>query len=181
MRQQKQEEYGIVLDFLPNGKAMSDSRRPVGQILGKEHFVLLEVQPKQGVHLAAGEEVYLGKDKRDKVHHVLGKVGVEELTQTARLELEHQLDKIVSENEEKFVNFFNKTGPVSMRLHSLELLPGIGKKHMWSIIEERKIEPFKSFKDIVDRVELMPDPKKVIVKRILEEIEGVDKHKLFVG
>lgn len=177
----KQEENGIVLDFLPHGQPMSKSRRPIAQVLGKDHFVLLEVQPKQGVFLQPGEKVYLGREKREKIHHVLGRIPITALTRSAKLELRHQLEEVVGEKEERFVEFFNKSGPVSMRLHSLELLPGIGKKHMWAIIEERKDKEFESFAEIVARVDLMPDPKKTIVKRIIEEMEGADKHHLFVG
>ena len=63
-------------------------------------------------------------------------------------------------------------------MHQLELLPGMGKKHMWEIIEARK-EPFKNFDDIKKRIKLMPDPKKLIVKRILAEISGTEKHRIF--
>ena len=66
-------------------------------------------------------------------------------------------------------------------MHQIELLPGLGKKHMWEIIEERKVEPFKDFEDIKKRVKLMPDPKKIIISRIISEITGDEKHHLFVG
>ena len=65
-------------------------------------------------------------------------------------------------------------------MHQLELLPGVGKKHMWQIIEARNEKEFDSFKDIKDRVKLMPDPEKVVIKRIQMELEGAEKHKLFV-
>ena len=65
-------------------------------------------------------------------------------------------------------------------MHQIELLPGVGKKHMWEIIEARKEKDFDSFDDIKKRVKLMPDPKKAIIKRILQEIEGNEKHRLFV-
>ena len=68
-----------------------------------------------------------------------------------------------------------------MRMHQLELLPGLGKKHMWEVIEARKAKPFTSFEDIKERVKLLPDPKQIIVKRVLAEIEGKEKYKLFVG
>jgi putative nucleotide binding protein len=52
---------------------------------------------------------------------------------------------------------------------------------MWEILEERKKEPFKSFEDIKNRVKLLPNPKELIVKRILMELEGKeDKYRLFV-
>jgi len=86
----------------------------------------------------------------------------------------------VEKNPKKFLDFFNKAQPLTTRMHQLELLPGLGKKHMWEIIEERKEKPFESFDDIKKRVKLMPDPEKIIVKRIMAELEGQEKHLLFV-
>jgi len=65
-------------------------------------------------------------------------------------------------------------------MHQLELLPGLGKKHMWEIIEQRDEKPFESFEDIKKRVKLMPDPEKSVIKRIIHEIEGQEKHFVFV-
>jgi putative nucleotide binding protein len=65
-------------------------------------------------------------------------------------------------------------------MHQLELLPGLGKKHMWEIIEARREDPFKSFADLKARVKLMPDPEKLVAKRILQELEGMEKHYIFV-
>ncbi|MDO8480792.1 MAG: DUF655 domain-containing protein, partial [Nanoarchaeota archaeon] len=70
--------------------------------------------------------------------------------------------------------------PLSMRMHQLELLPGLGKKHMWEILEQRDIEPFKDFEDLKKRVKLLPSPEKAVAKRILKELEGNEKHNLFV-
>ncbi len=181
--QSKKEEKAIILDFLPNGysydKRPSHLKDPIAQAIGKEHLSLLELVPKKGVFLQPYEEVYIGDEKRDKIHHINGKLSIKKLTQTARAELEHVITQIVEEKEQKFVDFFNKAQPLSTRMHALELLPGVGKKHMWEIIEERRAEPFKSFKDLKERVKLLPDPKKPIVKRILEELEGNQKHYLF--
>lgn len=178
------EENVIVLDFLPNGYPFDDRpmymKTPVAQALGKEHFVLLELVPKKGIHLQPFEEVYIGEGKRDKVHHIVGKLAMSKLTRTAKSELEFAIKDIVNKNEKKFVDFFNKAMPLSTRMHQIELLPGVGKKHMWEIINTRDEKPFESFADIKKRVKLMPDPEKVVIRRILEELEGNEKHRLFV-
>lgn len=181
MRIQRREKYGIVLDFLPHGHPFKGERNPVAQILGQDFFTLLEVAPKRDINLKQGDMVYLGPDKRDKIHHVLGRISSLDLTQTAKIELEHFVTDLVEKKKEFFINFFNKSGPISMRLHQLELLPGIGKRHMWKILDERKTDPFKSFDDIKSRVELIPDPKKMIIKRIIDEMSETDKYKIFVG
>ena len=61
------------------------------------------------------------------------------------------------------------------------MLPGIGKKHMWEILEIRKEKQFESLHDIKERVKLLPDPEKIIIKRILMELNNEDKYRLFVG
>jgi len=177
------EENAIVLDFLPNGYPFDNKpihkKTSIAQALGKEHFVLLELVPKKEVFLQPYEEVYIGEGKRDQIHHISGKLPIDRLTQTARAELEFVIKDIVNKHEKDFVNFFNKALPLTTRMHQLELLPGLGKRHMWDILEERKEKDFEDFADLKKRVKLMPDPEKAIVKRILAEVSGTEKHKLF--
>jgi len=181
---QKKEEEAVVLDFLPNGYPF-DSRpmhlkTPIVQAVGEEHFTLLELVPRKGIFLQPNETVYIGEAKRDKIHHINGRIAYDKLTGTAKNGLKHVVKDRVKAQEARFVDFFNKAQPVSTRMHVLELLPGVGKKHMWEIVNERKIEAFKSFEDIKNRVKLMPDPVTTIVKRITSELEGNEKHYLFV-
>ena len=178
------EDTAIVLDFLHNGYSYDDRpmymKTPIAQAVGKEHFVLLELVPKKGIHLQPFEEVYIGDGKRDKIHHIIGKMDVGKLTATAKSELEFVIKDIIKKNEKKFIEFFNKARPLGTRMHQLELLPGLGKKHMWQILESREEKIFESFADLKNRVKLMPDPEKAVLKRILQELEGKEKHKVFV-
>ena len=50
---------------------------------------------------------------------------------------------------------------------------------MWEVLNARKEKPFESFEDIKNRVKLLPDPKQLVVKRIISEIEGKEKYKVF--
>lgn len=183
MKSEVREEHAIVLDFLPNGYPFDTrpmhQKTPIAQALGKEHFILLELVPKKGIFLQPYEEVYVGEGKRDKIHHVIGRIPIEKLTETAKGELNFGVKEIVEKNEKRFVDFFNSAQPINTRRHQLELLPGVGKKHMWEIIETRKEKPFESFEDIKSRIKLLPDPKNLIIKKILADIKGEDKHKLF--
>ena len=182
--ERSKEEMAVVLDFLPNGYHYDERpmymKNPIAQTIGREHFVLLELVPKKDVHLQPFEEVYIGDGKRDKIHHIVGKMEVRKLTATAKSQLEFIIKDIIKKNEKKFIDFFNRAQPLSTRMHQLELLPGLGKKHMWQIIEARDEKSFESFADLKNRVKLMPDPEKAIIKRIILELEGNEKHKLFV-
>jgi putative nucleotide binding protein len=178
------EDSTVVLDFLPNGYPFDERpmymKTPIAQAIGKERFVLLELVPKKGVHLQPYEEAYIGEGKREKIHHIIGRLSPNKMTQTAKSELQLVIKEIVEKDEKKFIDFFNNAQPLSTRMHQLELLPGLGKKHMWEILDARKEKSFESFKDIKKRVKLMPDPEKAIVKRIIKEIEGTEKHRVFV-
>ena len=174
------EDAAIVLDYLPNGYASSFKKEPIVQALGPKYLSLLELVARPDVKININESIYIGPDKRERVKFIKGRLEYQKLTATARNELKINLERIVDEKEEFFVNFFNKAGSITVRQHSLELIPNIGKKHMKGILEEREKKPFENFKDITDRIKLMPDPKRVIIERIIEEMHGVEKYYLFV-
>lgn len=178
------EESALVLDFLPNGYPFdtrpSHRKTAIVQALGETHFSLLELVPKKGVILQPGQKIYIGEGKRDQIHHIVGRIPITKLTTTAKKEMEFLVDEIVAGNEARFVEFFNKAQPMTMRMHQLELIPGLGKKHMWEIIEKREEKLFDSFEDLRKRIKLLPEPKKAIVKRIISEISGNEKYRLFV-
>jgi len=177
----KVEEKALVIDYLSRGRSSDFKTEPIAQLLGKEYFTLLEVVPKQGVELKALEEVYVGKEERDKIEFIKKRVAYKELTNTSLTDLDNAIEKIVKEDEKKFVDFYNNSKSITLKRHQIELLPGMGKKHMLQIIKEREKAPFESFEGLKKRVSGVPDPIHAIVKRILEELEGVDvKYYLFV-
>lgn len=184
-RKNAKEEFAIVLDFLPHGYPFdtrpSHKKTPIVQAIGKEHFLLLELIPKKEVTLQLYEEVYIGEGKRDKIHHISGRLTIDKLTETARAGLEIILMEIIEKNEKRFVDFFNQAQPLTMRMHSLELIPGFGKKHSFEVLQARDEKIFESFDDMKNRVKLLPDPVKAIVKRIMTELTGMEKHTFFVG
>ncbi len=179
--EKRYEERAYVLDFLPHGRLGARPGYRAGalvQVVGEEYFTLLEAVVKEGVVLKSYERVYVGKEARDKITYIIGRIGYEELTTTAKMELPTVLEKIVLDRESWFINFFNSAQAITPRMHALELLPGIGKKYMWQILGEREKKPFENFEDLQQRAN-MPNPAKLIAKRILEELAGESKHRLF--
>jgi len=176
----KKDEWAITLDFLSHGLYGMERSQPVAQVIGDMFFSLLEVIVREGLALKLGEKVYIGDGKRDKVKYIRGRLEFKDLTIAAKDEVQPTVEKIVKETPQKFLEFFNKSGQLTTRMHQLELLPGIGKRHLWAIIEERKAKPFESFGDLKKRVPLLPDPEKMIVKRIIDEINDKDRYRIFV-
>ncbi|MDI9610366.1 MAG: DUF655 domain-containing protein [Archaeoglobaceae archaeon] len=181
---EKFEDYAYVLDFLPYGhvddKRPIHKREPLAQIVGEKFFTLLEVSIKKDKNPLVMDRLYIGKSERDVVNRIKRKLKFEELTPSAKKELPFVVEKIVKHREAEFVDFFNKAEPITTKMHQLELLPGVGKKTMWAIIEERKREPFKSLEDIEKRVKGV-HPLKLIVSRIIYEIQNpTAKYHIFV-
>ena len=180
----KYEDHGVVLDFLPQGHPDDPRpihlREPIAQILGDTFFTLLEVVPKSGVTFTVQEKVFIGKGGREKVDRIRRRIGYEELTAAAKAELPVAIEKLVNETPERFIEFFNRAAPLTTRFHQLELIPGIGKKLMWGILEEREKGPFADFEDLEKRVGGLANVKRMIAKRMEMELRGMDKYRLFV-
>ena len=178
----KKDDYVRVLDYLPKGKSEvpPHKRKPMAQAVGEKYFSLLEFSPKEGAIFEFGERVYVGEEARDKVDHIERRIKFEWLTPTAKSELPHVLLDIIAADEKEYVNFYNTAGTISTRLHKFETLPKIGKRHREEILEERDIKPFASFDDMKARLKSVPDPVRVIVDKIVEEMKGESKYHLFV-
>ncbi|MBS3100448.1 DUF655 domain-containing protein [Candidatus Pacearchaeota archaeon] len=175
----EKEEYAIILDYLPYGYPLEGKMMPVAQAIGEIKFTLLQLIPRKGISLQIKEKVYIGEGKRDKIYYILGRLPPDKLTENAKFQLEEYLGKFVEDNEKKFVDFFNKATAINTRIHQIELLPGYGKKHTKEIIEEREKKEFESFEEIKKRIPGLPDPKLSIEKRIVLELTGSERHRLF--
>ncbi len=177
----KYEEYAYVLDFNRRGKS-STVRGKEGIIItciGEERLTLLEILGIENSTFEIGEKIYIGKDGRTKVQSVLGKLEYERISSSAQTELPTVVENIVTENESRFVQYLNKAQPLTPRIHALELIPGIGKTYMKSMLEKREQQPFASFEDIEERVGLK-EPIRHLTERIMDEITGESRMNLFV-
>lgn len=152
-------------------KEIQFKQTPVIQCVGVTNFSLLELYSDETPKL---QEIISTEDKPVK------RINYDKLTTIAKKELEKAVETIVLNNPEKFVSFFNNARPINARRHQLDLLPMIGKKHRMALMEYlEKNGPFKTLEDL-KKIELFPDPVKVIINRILTEIENNEEEKYFL-
>ncbi len=179
--EKKYEEYAYVLDFSPRGKSVVIKGRegPIVQAMGEERLTLLELLAVENQNFEPGERVKIGKEGREKIVSVLGKLSFEELTPESKSSILSVVERIVKSNELKYVAYFNELQPLTPRLHGLELIPGIGKTFMKQIVDGRERQPFKSFEEIQQRVGLR-EPAKLLARRIVEELSGGSRINLFI-
>ena len=176
----EKEEYAIILEYLPNGYPLEKKMVPIAQAIGENNLTLLELVPRRGINLETGEKVYIGQGKRDKIYYIIGRLKREKLTEAAKNQLQEFITKIVEENQEKFVDFFNKAEAINKRIHQIELLPGFGKKHMQEIIKQRAEKVFENFEEMKTRIQNLPDPMNAVEKRIFKELSSLERYNLFV-
>ncbi len=173
-----------ILDLLLHGHPEEDkpswSKTPIAQVLTFPDFVLYEVKCNRDSEIKVQEkntyDVFLNQNK---LREVIKKIDYKDLTNTSKALSQPILESEVLNYEEEFINFFNNSTSITPRMHSLKLLPGVGQKHMWEIIEARNRQKFTTFQDISDRTS-MSNPAKQISLRIIKELqrEGV-KYYLF--
>ncbi|WP_255191741.1 DUF655 domain-containing protein [Natronobeatus ordinarius] len=176
----------VVLDYLAHG--LSDDGRPqyekspAGYAMAVDDFTLYEVAFDEDTRLTIGTRVVVDPPEDRDVVSACRTVEYGDLSSGAQSELEYVVEDLVEEEEARFVDFYNEAQPITLRLHQLNLLPGIGEKLRNSILDQRKRGPFESFEELEERVSGLHDPNEIVVDRILEELRDEDvKYKLFVG
>ncbi|TFF92925.1 MAG: DUF655 domain-containing protein [Promethearchaeota archaeon] len=175
----------IILDVLPHGhpdnlEKPSWAKTPLAQVLTSEDFVLYEVKlaDKHANTKVQEKNLYEEFLKQGKLREVLKKIDYKDLTNTSKALLQPILEEEVREYEEKFITFFNKSTSITPRMHALKLIPGIGNKHMWQILEAREKQQFVTFQDISDRTSVSNPPKQLAL-RIIKELQRDVKYYLF--
>ena len=172
----------VLLDVLPTGRPDDDrpqsQKSPVAYGLGTESFRLYELALTDGADVSVSDRIDTDGPAVGRYHEV----SFDDLTRNAAAEVEYAVEDIVDADEERFVDFYNEAGPITLRLHQLNLLPGVGKKLRNNVLDERKRGPFESFEDVSERVSGLHRPREVIVERIVEEIREEDlKYRRFAG
>jgi len=172
----------VVLDVLAHGRS-EDGRpqhrkEPLVFAMGVADFELYECVVADPSAVSIGDRLALDADVLENVT----RIDYDDLPGGAASELEYAVADLVSEDEARFVDFYNEAQPITLRLHQLNLLPGIGKKLRNTILDKRDRRPFESFEDLKSRVNGLHNPEEILVDRIIEELREDDlKYRTFVG
>jgi len=172
----------VVLDFLPHGRTADDrpqyEKEPLAYVLDVETFQLSELVVDGDAKVAIGDRIRV---ERNPDVDSVRRTSYDDLPGGAQSELEYAVADLVETEEERFADFYNEAQPITLRLHQLDLLPGVGKKIRNGVLDERKRRPFDGFDDIETRVDGLHNPQDVLVERILEELREEDlKYRTFV-
>jgi len=173
----------VILDLLIHGHPEEDrpswAKTPIAQVLTFPDFVLYEVKANKSSNIQVQEQkTYEEFVNEEKLNDVLKKIDYNDLTSTSKALIQPILEKEVLKYEEEFISFFNNSTSITPRMHALKLLPGIGQKHMWEILNARERQKFGTFQDIADRTSIS-HPAKLIAQRIIKELQRDVKYYIF--
>ncbi|MHA2501751.1 MAG: DUF655 domain-containing protein [Candidatus Kariarchaeaceae archaeon] len=176
------EEDAIVLEVISPDRNTRRGRygdSAILQVVGTSWFTLLEIIPEDHNTLMLGDRIKLGKDERSQVETIIGRIAHEDLTPVGELQLETAIDEILEQNSSRYVQWLNHSTPISLRLHSLHLIKGIGPKSLKKILEERKIKEFETYEEFEERTGV-GNIRGLIKQRIIDELtDPMEKHQLF--
>jgi putative nucleotide binding protein len=178
--------YAVVLDYLPHGRADDDrpqyQKEALAYAINEANFHLLELTLTEDADVGIDDRVVVEPDADREAVSRVRQVEYDDISRGAHQELEYVVAEMVDRDPQRFVDFYNDAQPITLRLHQLNLLPGIGKKLRNNILDERKRGPFESFEELKERVKGLHHPKEVVVERILEELRDEElKYRTFVG
>jgi putative nucleotide binding protein len=171
----------LVLDYYPQGKSLSrksaEAFNPLAVVISINRLQFFDIILSRGKNVQAGQTLDTSTLKPDI--NRINKIGFNELSDSAVKILPEIIKKIVMISESRFINFLNQARPLTTQMHQLQLLPGIGNKRLWQIIEARRKTPFKNLDDFTERTGIS-DPIGLFSNRILQEIQGEEKYQLFI-
>ncbi|MHA1729042.1 MAG: DUF655 domain-containing protein [Promethearchaeota archaeon] len=172
-----------ILDIMEHGHIGNGGGAPsIIQAIEVPNFNLFEMTYNKSEEIKVQERIIIGNDERSKVRKVKKRLEYKQLTTTSKGLLKSTIELHLERSEGIYLKFLNNSVSITKRRHQLNLLPGVGEKVMWEIINARSRKPFVSFSDFNERMtKKVKDIKKLLSKRILNEIIGDSiKHYLFV-
>jgi putative nucleotide binding protein len=173
---------GAVLDLLAHGRTEDDRpqyrKQPLVYAVDVDTFAVYECIVEDTGDVSIGDQIDL---KTAEIIESRNRIDYDDLPSGAASELEYAVEDLVASEEQRFVDFYNEAQPITLRLHQLDLLPGIGEKLRNNVIDERERGPFESFADLESRVSGLHNPDEIIVERIMDELREEDlKYRTFV-
>ena len=170
----------IILDFYPQGKSLSskysEDLNPLAVVMTADRFQFFDVIFKRGVNVSVGDSMTIPSASL-KVFKIK-RISYNQLSDSAVASLPEIVQEIVKSSEARFIRFLNHARPLTSQMHQLQLIPGIGNKRLWQILEARKKNLFQTFEDFKDRTGIS-DPILVFTNRIINEIKEEEKYLLF--
>ncbi len=145
-------------------------RRPIGQEIQcitepSLHIVRSRVQGSDNI--SAGDCIELPSENLGP----MSEVRLKDLSGSAQQEIVSALSASISADKDRHLSFYNSAGPMSLKFHSFQLLPGIGNSKAMQMVNLRGLSGWQTFEDIDDACGI--ESVRLLAERYVKEMEDV--------
>jgi putative nucleotide binding protein len=137
----------------------------------EQHLLLIKARASPGCGvLTPGQKLELPTEEAsEKIALVLGKGRYRELPNQAQAAIVDVMKEILSENPKTCLEFYNRAGPVSLKYHAFQLLPGVGPRKATQMVKSRVSAGWMTFEEVDEACTI--DSLQLIVERLVEELQ----------
>tara|TARA_B100001996_G_scaffold178411_1_gene136232 strand:- start:4096 stop:4647 length:552 start_codon:yes stop_codon:yes gene_type:complete len=148
-----------VLDHQPNGMI---------QAITENGLYLIRIRTA----VAAGQTHSPGTSLELSTVNVLGRTRHRDLTVMAQAELKEVVKGVLTDCPEMCLSFYNRAGNLTLKMHSFQLLNGIGNSKALSMVEERGRTGWETIQALDEACEI--DSADLLADRLCQEL--ADSH-----
>ena len=131
-----------------------------------EHFHLLRFRPAVAM-IGRDPGVVVRLDDQNQVDHIVGPCNGEKLNETIRGQLTDVLTTMIKQSPTPHLGFYQRAGPLNLKIHAFQLLPGVGKRIANEMQRARDMGDWSNFENIEADVGF--DPARSLAVRYVEE------------
>ena len=145
-------------------------RRPIGheiQCISEPSLFLLRSRLASPDEISVGEIIELPSE-------ILGsfsELRLKDLSGSSQQELVSAISDSIMSDPERHLSFYNSAGPMSLKFHAFQLLPGIGNSKAIQMVQKRGQIGWSTFEEVDDACGI--ESVKLLSERYLKEMEDV--------
>ena len=151
-----------------------DTKEDVVTAMSEKTLGFCRLKVKSGGDLLIpSQRLYICLDsaQRKEVVSILGMARRDRMSNMAKMDLPLVVQMFVEEHASYFVDeFYNKAGPISLKVHGFELLPDVGKKKAGQMVAARNsVGVFASLEELNTSCNI--DAAELLARRFVQELE----------
>ncbi|MBI87974.1 MAG: hypothetical protein CMB67_02955 [Euryarchaeota archaeon] len=145
-------------------------RRPIGhevQCISEPSLFILRTRVTELTGISVGERLDLPSENIG----ALSEVRLKDLSGSSQQELVGALSNSIRNDKDRHISFYNSAGPMSLKFHAFQLLPGIGNSKALQMVQQRGISGWSKFEEIDDACGI--ESVRLLAERYVKEMEDV--------
>ena len=145
-------------------------RRPVGheiQCISEPSLYLVRARVTESNDISVGGSFQLPSENIG----ALSEVRLKDLSGSSQQELVGALSASICNDPERHISFYNSAGPMSLKFHAFQLLPGIGNSKALQMVKERGVTGWNSFDEVDEACGI--ESVRLLAERYVKEMEDV--------